>query len=192
MKPEHTFAASVLAQAADLLDDLGIPFVLEGGTLLGAVRQGDFCDDDWVDIDLTTLEPGGRHVEVCREAERRGFYVVKEMPTWHAGKHRNAKCKIAKLGPFGQVKIDIFFKRVKGETAWWTRAGRFRALPARHYQQTDAVTFHGREYRIPSDVEAYLTLRYGDWRTPRHRADYNAHPKDYWTEPTRVEGYHAI
>lgn len=41
-------------------------------------------------------------------------------------------------------------------------------VPARFFHMLSTIRFYGQEFRIPADVEAYLSYRYGeDWRVPR-------------------------
>lgn len=57
---------------------------------------------------------------------------------------------------------------------WWDRLWPLSTMhtvytwviPARHFEQLDQWELAGATIPIPSDVEAYLSARYGDWRTP--------------------------
>lgn len=42
--------------------------------------------------------------------------------------------------------------------------------PKKHFDKLDTTKFYGVKFKIPSDVEGYLELRYGmDWRTPKRK-----------------------
>lgn len=45
-------------------------------------------------------------------------------------------------------------------------------FPIHHFNNLDTIMFYGENFYIPSDTDAYLTLRYGDWRTPQKTWDY--------------------
>lgn len=57
----------------------------------------------------------------------------------------------------------------------WARTWPFRALyrtftwmvPAHHFQRLELLKVAGMELPVPGDIQDYLRLRYGDWRTPR-------------------------
>lgn len=170
----------VLRRAVDMLD---IPLILEGGTLLGAIRDGDFCEDDWWDVDLTTMVGAECRADLCDRAERQGWEVLRTDHKWRPEKHRTAVIKIRR----DDVKVDVFFKRVKGRKAWWSRGKLIRAVDARHYLEPTPTKVYGGEFLVPWMADKYLTARYGDWRTPVHHNDY-----DFRTDPCRVAGYHAI
>ena len=45
------------------------------------------------------------------------------------------------------------------------------------------MRFEGREYNVPSQLEEYLTLEYGDWRKPLDESERHAHASEvYWLE----------
>jgi hypothetical protein len=39
-------------------------------------------------------------------------------------------------------------------------------IPAHHFLKLDTMTLDSFSILVPSDTEAYLKARYGDWRTP--------------------------
>ncbi|MBC8346551.1 MAG: LicD family protein [Candidatus Marinimicrobia bacterium] len=39
-------------------------------------------------------------------------------------------------------------------------------IPARFYEKVDHLDFNGKQYSIPSNIEDYLTYRYGNWKVP--------------------------
>jgi len=187
-KPTKEAAGKALIEFAKILDDMGIIFELDGGTLLGMYRDGDFCDDDQDDIDLTTLnDPGVMH-EILDRAAAQGFKVYK---TWREEEKKSAQLSVKK----GCVKIDLMFKRKKGGRVWWTvyRGGKvvYKSIRADRYNARLYETPYG-VYLIPGEApdgtEAYLTERYGDWRTPVHRDNYSC----YSTDKAIVKSYEEI
>ena len=45
-------------------------------------------------------------------------------------------------------------------------------FPVHHFDKLETIRFYGETFHIPSDTNAYLTLRYGDWKTPVQTWDY--------------------
>lgn len=41
------------------------------------------------------------------------------------------------------------------------------AFPSHHFETLDTISFYGETFNIPSDVEIFLSLRYGDWKTTK-------------------------
>jgi phosphorylcholine metabolism protein LicD len=165
-------AAHSLLEYKVVMEAIGQPFMLDGGTLLGAYRDQDFCEDDWNDIDTTIWhqEPGVI-ADMTRWLTALGFIVHHHWPK---------KEKTTEQISFKRekIKIDVMLKERKGDCAWWTVYGgergiTYKSLPAHHYDNPASVQFLGQQFLIPGDTENYLTARYGDWRTPVHRRDYS-------------------
>lgn len=173
---EHAHAA--LKDMTDALTRLGIKYHLDGGTLLGFYRQGNFCEDDHDDIDLTTYWYEWERVqEIIEEAKKLGFEVYKEWPR-DTERHRSGQLAFKR----DNVKVDIMFKEAKVESdkIWWTIYGgpngvTYKAVPA---ELLYALYFPQSGYKEPTRAYDYLTYRYGDWQEPVHRSDYSCYTTD--------------
>jgi len=114
------------------MEDLNQPFMLDGGTLLGAVRDEDFCEDDWNDIDTTIwFQEPGIIPALTERMKQLGFEIFhywpkKEFTTEQISYKRD------------KIKIDVMLKERKGDNAYWTvyggkRGVTYKSLPVFHY-----------------------------------------------------------
>lgn len=178
--PSTKTAGSVLRQFCDILDDIRIEYVLDGGTLLGMYRDGDFCQDDQDDIDLTCFDDPVRMHDILDRASASGFKVYK---TWQGGEKSTPQLSMKKTN----VKIDLMFKGLRNGKVWWTvyrgneaihKAVDGQGWLKRHELPTQYGSFwvHG---DTNEDTERYFSERYGeDWKTPVHRDNYSCYSTD--------------
>ena len=167
-----------LVNVKSILDKFNIEFVLDGGTLLGAYRDKDFCEDDHNDIDLTTLCTHERAIDVLEEAGTKGL----ELYHYWQKDREDATAQIAVKK--NEMKVDLMFKEInEKDMAWWTVFGgpnkiTYKSVPATFYLNTKEINFKGVKFLIPKDVEGYLKYRYGEWKTPVHRKDFSCFKTD--------------
>lgn len=178
----------------DILDELGIVYWLDGGTLLGAYRDHDFCDGDEDDVDVFTWS-NYQHLipEVIKRAEAKGFSLHAH---WNGDARAPGKAQEVALirhaiTPHGRykLKVDFNFFEKKGDLAWGLAyigpgQGIAQVCPSRFYEELGRITFYGREFNAPRDIEGYLTHRYGDFRTKIHRTVYS------YTNPEQLQALH--
>lgn len=173
--------------AHQVLTRLGVPFVLDGGTLLGFYRDAYFPEDDHDDIDFTChSRMWAKADKICAAMRDQGFEVYHEWPR-HEPRHWSAQLAFKR----DNVKIDLMFKEWKPESekVWWTvyggrRGVTYKAVPL--WMLDSAQTFPVRLslikkdliVGIPGPVEEYLTYRYGEWQTPVHRSEYSCYKTD--------------
>ena len=144
-----------LVDIKKVLVDLDLPFVLEGGVLLGAVREGDFIAWDVdVGVALRTEDMFHRQEQVVEALGAAGFDLHSTDP-----RHANFKINVVKYG-------------TRYELLGWYRKGRMRRrdhyrMPAAFLEETEDLTFLGEVYRCPSPPERYLRYFYGNWRKPK-------------------------
>jgi hypothetical protein len=154
----------VAALIADVREALQVPVFIAYGTLLGAVREGDFIGHD-TDADIAYLSDRRHPADLAAEA----FRLQRELVVRGWRTHRST-------ATFLQVwrdcdgneanRIDIFTAYFIGETFaldCWVRGPLARA----DLVPLGEVRLAGRALPAPAAPEPLLTLTYGpNWRTP--------------------------
>lgn len=137
-------ADRALFEFADVADKLGITWFLGWGTCLGMVRDGGYVEGD-NDIDLGVIGTKETLRELFRQLVGDGF---KEGKTFlNPGNELNRH--FYKHG----VLLDVFFA--------------FRDDTKPFLTAFDKVAYRSRQFNLPSPVNEYLKLEFGDWKTPR-------------------------
>lgn len=152
-----------LARFVSVLDSLRAPYTLDGGTLLGVIREGCLLRHD-VDVDITLLDQHELLQRARDAAVKDGFRVFREYDVSHAG---CAKVQLKLTKP----RVDVISKhKVDGDAVWVLRKDpeRVKRMPAHYYERTVPLRVDGVMLRVPEDAEGYLAARFGpDWRTPK-------------------------
>jgi len=187
--PSTKTAGKVLREFCDILDGMTIGYAIDGGTLLGMFRDGDFCQDDQDDIDITcTYSPIFMH-EILDRACAAGFKIYK---TWRDGIQSTAQLSVKK----SNVKIDLMFKRMKNGKVWWTvyrgKGLVYKAVDEKWWTEVHDIETKYGPFHVPGKTdghtEGYLSERYGDWKTPVHRDNYSC----YSTDKSIIKSYEEI
>lgn len=191
MNDSKQTAVKNLFDFADILESLHIPFFLDGGSLLGAYRDGDFCLGDENDIDLASYaEYQDRIPEIIEAARKAGFKLYHHWKGDPLAPGRGqeiavirGKCYIPELCVEKPMKIDFYFYEKKEPDAWtcvYDNKERCtpRVVPLANIQKLEPIEFYGRTFKRPSGIDEYLTATYGDWRTPIHRSEYSCYNPD--------------
>lgn len=165
-------AKDALRTVCGILDKYKIPYVLEGGTLLGVVRENRLLPWD-NDVDITITEDQLERVLALKWRFAISGYRIKPLPIKEERKHfpigsvRMVKVKRKKLFREKLGIMDVFVKRKRGDQYFWVVGQTdpvLKSVAAHFYEQLGRFRFDGYEYSVPKDYEAYLTCRYGDWR----------------------------
>lgn len=144
-----------------LLESLGVVYWPDAGTLLGFIREGWFIEHD-TDIDVSSsskhLAPAVKNLFL-----NSGFELIREV---------KADTGIIQLAFFDRQNENIifdieFYEQIGEEWLRWNEEGCL-VFPDRFFR---GLTPHELEgipgtFLVPEPIEEYLTLRYGDWRTP--------------------------
>jgi len=179
-------AINNLKDIKQILDKLGITFWLDFGTCLGAYRDKDFCQGDEDDTDLG-IWAVDRTSDIIREAEKKGFEVL-----------HNWENEIT-LGR-GENRVDLFFYHNNGEESYTNmytyenEIANYVVIPTKLLEKLELITFHKLELKVPSPVEDFLEVKYGDWKTPIGRdvykpSDVRQHKAIRITKQWGGEGY---
>jgi lipopolysaccharide cholinephosphotransferase len=178
-KSNLTRARSILFSVTKLLDDKGIVYHLEGGTLLGIVRDNDLLPwDHDVDISIparhaadflelkTALFFLGYKVSVRKSKQdvgpvKRGNYSVFKikpiwsyMLSWVSPEHRHA------------MVLDIFIKTDDLQHTYWQAMDKVMRVDKKYYQSFETISYLGNTLKVPNHFKDYLTQKYGDWSVP--------------------------
>lgn len=165
----------LLERATTLLEKYNIPYWLEGGTLLGIIRENRLLPwDNDLDISIRS-EDFDRLRRILPKFFYRGMIAkVREHkiddPPFQKGEVRLIKVYATKYLFFkSPLVLDIFVKKKLDDQYYWVVGVKRRAkkaVPARFYDELTTVQFNHKTYSIPKLTDEYLTYRYGDWRTP--------------------------
>ena len=140
-----------LAQVRDILDGLSVPYILEGGALLGAVREGRLLPWDR-DIDLAVPAESLLPVAAAlrRQLEDHGFELRRENL-----EPRSLKISARKAG----TEYEIAGRQAAGR---WRRRTHYK-MPRRFFDRTMEIELAGHRFRCPAPPVDYLRFTYRNW-----------------------------
>ena len=183
---DENAARHVLSATADLLEDMGLTYWIDSGTLLSAYRDRAFNVYDH-DIDVRLLLD-----EVSDEPE-----LVKRL--WEAGYRSIAnlqqrRAQILAGHPMGTgVLLDLKFCERDSEHLWyycWREPDPTPCIhlyPVKFWDSLTTIKLYGRDYPCPSPIKDYIEFHYGkDWREFKVRvedADETDLSWDYMKDP---------
>ena len=176
-----------LREAGAILDGMAIPWWLEAGTCLGAIREGDFIGNDH-DIDLG-ISPGydGQWDAIITRFFKAGWVKGSAYRIYEGFRlrlcFRMERCSLRDgYARFQKPTLDIFFFYEAGDKWWMGLHGPppdaqghapFTYLYPHVFSRElftnmRQIDFVGRKCLIPTPPEKYLVERYGDdWRKPQ-------------------------
>ncbi len=165
-------AVEMLQKVTDILDKRDIEYWLEGGTLLGIIREDRLLPwDNDMDISLTE-DYYDAILDAIDDIKELGYMVwskefEKDEPPFKKGVKRIIKIRNRKLYFIrGEVALDIFIKFEKDGEYFWQVSNKRKSVPSHFYNNLREHRFKGKRYLIPKESEEYLTFRYGDWKIP--------------------------
>lgn len=134
---DKDIAKDILINFKKVVEKNKLIFWLEGGTLLGAVRNKDFIDYD-TDIDVRIYYNDiPKLIKSIPELKENGLDLLRTS---------NNEITFIKNGEY----IDIEFIK----------------SPTKYTKELDTINFLNTDFKIPKYIDEYLTIMYGDWRTP--------------------------
>jgi len=174
-------ARKVLFDIVDFFEQEGIGYHLEGGTLLGLVRNGDLLPWDH-DIDLSISVNDAEHFSNNKnKLAKKGYRITHRKMHKDIGGLKKGSFRIFKVKRFWpsllkaifpifhkhMVVADIFVKANDDQFTYWQAMEKILRVDKVHYASFKTVLYMGRELRIPNKHEEYLTKKYGDWSVPK-------------------------
>lgn len=167
---ELSEARETLVWVTNILDDNGIVYHLEGGTLLGLVRNGDLLPWDH-DLDISIMSSDVDKLLKCKKYfSNRNFVFRKNIlfrnkhDAWTRKSKRIFKIKNRKLLFFtGRFCFDIFVKYEYGGFVYWEAKNKIMRVSNKYYIGYDEIYCFGKNFKVPNNYVDYLTEKYGDW-----------------------------
>lgn len=165
-------ANRMLFYIVDLLDLYEIPYHLEGGTLLGIVRDGQLIPWDH-DLDISIMSRSlDQLVDILEK--RKSPYRFRIRKKGHEVSVIKVKERwvhyLSELVPFlfrsRNVTLDIFIKYNVQEGTYWYVGGNTMRVETGFYESYEVVNYMGRQFRVPVNYQRYLTEKYGNWKIP--------------------------
>lgn len=171
-------AINLLEDVVNNLEEIYCQYWLDGGTLLGAVRDKKLIPWDH-DLDIGVKYENDETLEKLISQLRKKYYIralpfSKEENVWSLGKYRIIKVYPRKfLFLHEKLCLDIFIfyrgvlesskKEVYKYGVWNKNAYYDYQL----LEKLSTISFYGREYSIPGKTTEYLKAKYGnDWKIP--------------------------
>lgn len=173
-------ANKLLRDLIDYLNENNIDYHLEGGTLLGFVRDGGFLEWDH-DIDISIPSDfTEKFYSKRRSLWLKGYRITRHRSKINYGPISRGSVRIFKVkGAFysffrmfsnrlkrNELVADVFIKFQDGSDVFWISKGKIMSAPSLHYNGFSKLNFKGLELRIPAEHKDYLTHKYGDWSLP--------------------------
>ncbi len=159
-QPLPAGSGKVMEKCCRALDGLGINYRLTDGTVLGLHRQGCFIPHD-NDIDVDVLD--------FNDFEQ--IHLIMKSLGLRLGRKAVYKHKVQQLVYFSDdhVVFDMIFWRSSGSEIYnYSEEGYERIQSAEFFYDLGTIEFSGWAYPVPSRLEDWLVLRYGDdWRVPK-------------------------
>jgi len=163
-----------LIELSNILKSIEIPHFLSSGTLLGAVRQGNFIPWDWdVQFYFKLEDVKGQYEKILHLFESSGF-VSKKLDT--SDNH---------------WKIVVIKYNTEYEMTAWEKSGKMRvrsnwSISGHFFESPDTIDFLGNTYQCMTPATEYLEYCYGkDWRTPKRIDDKSEYLADTFYQQSK-------
>ena len=178
-------AKKMLKDVCRILDENNIPYTLEGGTLLGIIRENRLLPWD-NDLDITIVDDHlDKFIKIRWKIWLAGYRTrirksKKDMPHFPTGSVRLIKVQTRKFLLKGVSLLDVFVKtKVDGKYFWTVGIKNpvLKSVPHHFYEELTKFRFDGYDYSVPVKYEDYLTYRYGDWKIPVKEYDFKKDDK---------------
>jgi|AntRauTorcE11897_2_1112592.scaffolds.fasta_scaffold10027_1 phosphorylcholine metabolism protein LicD len=170
-------ALEMLSEVTGVLEKYKVNFVLDCGTLLGFVRENRILPwDNDMDVCVPSSEIG--KLRWCAlHLWFKGYRVRFAKADYSFGPIKKGSPRVLKIRNRkgllhrGDLLLDIFIKYPDDQGNMLLMVGRsedsiVQSFCASHLENKTHYDLNGRKFPIPADYDAYLTKRYGDWRTP--------------------------
>ncbi len=160
-----TVAKTNLKEIKQVLEQLGIVFLLGSGTCLGATRDKELMPwDDDIDL-LSVLDVNGlteAKVDAVADTLREKGYFIREFAMANSKAFATVK---------NYVRISLECVRVVDDAIYLFPGG--FEIPATMFTEPKEIEFLGDQFLVPNPPEDYLRLKYGEgWMIPKKAGEY--------------------
>ena len=154
----------IFFEIINILKKRNITFFLDGGILLGAIRENNFIKWDWdVEISVFSKDLLKFYKEISSDLQKNNFHIK--------------RLNLALFNP----KIE-FYKKNHNATSFsilgwhysffrqaYTR--KKMKIPLKFMRKMGKVKFFEKNFLCPSPINEYLKHRYGNWEKPIQTSD---------------------
>ena len=166
-------AIKFLFDVTDKLEKYSTSYWIEGGTLLGAVRDKKLIPWDH-DIDMGMINKSDEKTKEVIDNLKKYFYVsvkgFKELSgVWNLGKYRVLKVYPRKNIFFkDNLCIDIFIYYLDGNNYKYVVWNKNAQHERKYFDKLEKIEFYGKAINVPNDFKNFLEVKYGsDWQVPK-------------------------
>ena len=169
-----------LTDVVTIIKKSGIKYWLEGGTCLGAIRDGKLIPWDH-DLDVGIEYTNKESIDSLIKNLKKKYYLkIREFPNlnevWNLGPYRLIKIYQRKHIIFHEelcLDIFIFYKhKLNNNTSKmvykYVVFNKNGYHPSKYLDTVKSIDFYGSKFNVPNNVEEWLQTKYGsDWKTPK-------------------------
>jgi len=170
-------ARKLLLDVVSLFEKNSINYHLEGGTLLGIVRDNDLLPWDH-DVDISVPDSDVSKLKTLGpELLKLGYKFSKRKSHLEFGPINRGSYSLFKVKPmlkylghmvaphlfYDLIVLDIFIKSSDETYTYWQAQGKVMRVESKYYESYELVPYRGVQLRAPNLYRDYLTEKYGDW-----------------------------
>jgi lipopolysaccharide cholinephosphotransferase len=168
-------ARKLLFSITSIFDQNRIPYHLEGGALLGIVRDKDLLPwDNDIDISIPS-EAACELPKLKLKLLFLGYRLSVRKSLVDAGPIKRGAYSIFKIKPllaycirwfipnYESIVMDIFIKTKDKTHTYWQAKDKVMRVENKFYQSFETVVYDGQPLKAPNQYKDYLTQKYGDW-----------------------------
>ena len=163
----------LLQRICTTLNENGIHYWVEGGTLLGIIRENRLLPWDH-DIDISVnIADAEKVYSLLRSLKKYGFTVDLLYHRHDLGPFKKGMCRKINIRnkkfliAGGDVLADIFIKLEEKNNLYWTIDPQIlKSTPGELTKEVTVHDFNGINIKIPKQCNEYLSYRYGEWQVP--------------------------
>lgn len=174
-----TDALQMLKDVSCTLKDLNTAYALDGGTALGAMREGRLLPWD-TDMDIAIDSSDADKIsKIIESLILKGYFVKALYFKENDTPFKKGECRIIKIWNKkyrffkGDVLLDIFIRYSWEGKSYWAIGDRnagqgliINSMPLKFHTETTNIVLDNIEHMVPTDKDGFLTYRYGDWKKP--------------------------